>query len=107
MGLATRGMYNPDQSHWGGWSGRFSKKKIDNFWSRHEDIKVDEERVAPFKVYSEASDRWVNKETGEVYDNDFVPVWRWRRAMYNDYKCRIWCIATFEEANHHPIAGLD
>lgn len=108
MGLLHRGLYDPDHPEWGGWSGRFSKGKVLNYWSRHEDVRADEEGCTPFYVYREASDAWTDPETGISYDNIYVPVWRWRRAMYNDFRCRMdWCVKPFEEANHHPKAILN
>ena len=84
------------------------KKKLKNFWSRHADIKPDEEKVAPFYVYGEVSDSWTDPETGIHYNSDYVPVWRWRRAMYNDLKCRMdWCVKPYIEANHHPKAAFN
>ena len=107
MGLVNKGLYSVDHPHWGGWSGRFSREKLENFWSRHEDIKVDEAGFAPFHVFGEASDRWTNPETGQVYEGEYAPVWRWRRSMVNNQRARMdWCIEDFENANHHPIAAL-
>ena len=105
LGLLNRGLSDPDHPSWGGWSGRFTGKKVLNYWSRHDDVKADEESCAPFYVYQEASDAWTDPETGTSYNNIYVPVWRWRRAMYNDIKCRMdWCVKPYEEANHHPRA---
>ena len=108
LGLVQKGVYSLDHPQWGGWSGRFSKEKLKNFWSRHADIKVDEVGFAPFYVYGEASDRWTDPETGNTYENDYAPVWRWRRGMYNNQKARSdWCIKPYADANHHPIAAFN
>lgn len=107
MGLVNKGLFNIDQPSWGGWSGRFTSRKTKNFWSRHQDIKADEETVAPFYVYSEASDHWVHPRSKAVYNDNYAPVWRWREAMYNDFKARMdWCVTDYEDANHHPIAAF-
>ena len=108
LGLVNKGLFDINQPHWGGWSGRFSREKIKNFWSRHADIKVDEETYGDFYVYGEASDRWVNPDDGTVYDNDFAPIFRFRRAMWNNQKARNdWCYQDYENANHHPVAALN
>lgn len=108
MGLVNKGLYDIDHPHWGGWSGRFSKKKVKNKWSGYKQVKADEEKVAPFYLYSETKDHWTNPETGEEYRSEHAPVWRWRQAMYNDFQCRMdWCIEPFEKANHNPVAVVN
>jgi hypothetical protein len=108
IGLLNRGLYDPDHPWWGGWSGRFSREKVLNYWSRHDDVRADEENCTPFYVYREDSDAWTDPETGSSYENIYVPVWRWRRAMYNDFRCRMdWCVKPYGEANHHPKAVLN
>jgi len=108
MPLINQGLSSIDHPWWGGWGGRFSREKVKNFWSRHADIKPDEVRFTPFYVYREVSDAWTDPETGVRYNNDDVPVWRWRRAMFHDMQARWdWCVKPYDEANHHPIAALD
>ncbi|MFC1761520.1 nucleoside hydrolase-like domain-containing protein [Planctomycetota bacterium] len=107
MGLVNKGLFDIDQPSWGGWSGRFSAKKTKNFWSRHKDIRQDEQAVAPFYTHSEVSDTWTDPHSGITYSDNYVPVWRWREAMYNDFKCRMdWCVQPYDKANHHPVAAL-
>ncbi|WP_282136701.1 nucleoside hydrolase-like domain-containing protein [Seonamhaeicola maritimus] len=108
MGLVNKGLFDINQPSWGGWSGRFTKDKTKNFWSRHKDIKQDEEKVAPFYVYSEAPDKWIDPQNDSLHVGNFTPVWRWRMAMYNDQICRMdWCTKPFEEGNHHPVAAFN
>ena len=108
LGLVNKGLFDINQPSWGGWSGRFTANKVENFWSRHADIKIDEQKVAPFSTYREASDVWTDPESGETLHGDYVPVWRWRLAMYADFICRMdWCVKPFAEANHHPVAAFN
>lgn len=108
LGLVNKGLFDINHPSWGGWSGRFTANKVANVWSRHRDIKPDEEKVAPFYVYREVSDVWTNPDTGEVLHGDYVPVWRWRPAMYANEICRFdWCVQPFNKANHHPIAAFN
>jgi len=108
LGLVNRGLFDIEHPQWGGWSGRFGREKVQNYWSKHSDIKVDEEKVAPFSVFKEEADHWVNPETGDDLSGIFAPVWRWRRAMYNDFVCRMdWCVKPYKEANHHPVAAFN
>jgi hypothetical protein len=35
-------------------------------------------------------------------------VWRFRRAMFNDFRARMdWCVKTYDQANHHPVAAFN
>jgi hypothetical protein len=107
MPLVNKGLSDIDHPWWGGWGGRFSRTKVKNFWSRHSDIKPDEYRFTPFYTYREVSDAWTDPETRTEYNNDDVPVWRWRRAMFNDMRVRWdWCVESYDEANHHPVAAF-
>jgi hypothetical protein len=107
LGLVNKGLFDIEHPHWGGWSGRFSREKVENYWSRHSDIKIDEKKSAPFYVYKEEADEWIDPETGKKYNDIFTPVWRWRRAFYNDFVCRMdWCKNSYQEANHHPVAAF-
>lgn len=101
MGLGNKGLFDINHPSWGGWSGRFSAEKVADFWSRHKDIKADEQDNAPFYTYREVSDVWLNAKDGKTYEGDYVPVWRWREAMYNNSICRMdWCTQPFEKENH-------
>ncbi len=108
MGLVNKGLFDINQPSWGGWSGRFTDKKVACFWSRHGDIRPDEELMAPFYVFREASDYWIDPQDGEVYVGDYVPIWRFRPAMYADFAARMdWCVRSYADANHHPVAAVD
>jgi hypothetical protein len=97
-----------DHPWWGGWSGRFSREKVKNDWSRHASVRVDEENFDPFYTFAEGEDTWTDPVYGETYEGNFVPVWRWRRAFYNDFRCRMdWCTSSYQEANHHPVAAVN
>jgi len=108
MGLVNKGLFDINHPSWGGWGGRFSTEKVPDFWSRHIDIMVDEQQEAPFYTCREVSDHWVDPQNGKVYNNNYVPVWRWREAMYNDQICRMdWCSKSYDEANHNPVAIIN
>ncbi|MGA9638109.1 nucleoside hydrolase-like domain-containing protein [Flavobacterium sp.] len=105
MGLVNKGLFDIDHPSWGGWGGRFSAEKVADFWSRHKDIKADEIKNAPFYTFREVSDVWYNTKDGKTYEGDYVPVWRWREAMYNNLVCRMdWCLQPYNKANHQPKA---
>ena len=108
MWLIHNGLTDVNQPHWGGWSGRFTKEKVKNEWSRHQDIQADEEKYGDFYLFTEDADNWTDPETGVNYNNKSTPMWRWRRAMYNDFKCRMdWCVGNFENVNHNPLAAIN
>ncbi len=108
LGLVNKGLYDTDHPSWGGWSGRFTAEKVKNVWSRHKDVRADEEKYGGFSVHTEAADAWTDPDTGTRYENEFVPVWRWRRAMMNNCRARFdWCVRPRDRANHHPVAAVD
>lgn len=106
--LVDGGLSDIDNPWWGGWSGRFTKEKTRNYWSKHESVREDEKGNDPFFTFGEATDIWTNPEDGKQYDERFAPVWRWRQAFFNDFACRMdWCVQAYENANHHPIAAMN
>ncbi|MDX1284766.1 MAG: DUF1593 domain-containing protein, partial [Draconibacterium sp.] len=108
LGLVNKGLYDIENPHWGGWSGRFTKEKQKNFWSKHTSVNTDEKTYGDFYMYIEDLDEWINPENGDKYNDWYTPVWRFRRAFYNDFQCRMdWCIQPYEKANHNPIAAVD
>lgn len=108
MGLVSHGLTDSGEPSWGGWSGRFRAEKQTNVWSRHAYVKADEQSCVPFALHTEVSDCWTDPEDGKVYDGPSVPVWRWRKAMWNDFKARMdWCVQPYAKANHPPHAVLN
>lgn len=106
--LVNKGLSDIDRPWWGGWSGRYGREKSVNYWSKHSSVNKDEKAFTPFYVYAEEEETWVNPENGKRFEGIYVPVWRWRRAFFNDFKCRMdWCIKDFDEANHHPVAVIN
>ncbi|TWU31200.1 nucleoside hydrolase-like domain-containing protein [Novipirellula artificiosorum] len=109
-GLANHGLSDPEHLCWGGWSGRFSRSKHKNVWSRHAPEKADEQSYGDFYMFEADSEQeeWTDPVHSETFDNSMVPVWRFRRAMFNDFRGRMdWCVKAFDEANHNPIATVN
>ena len=108
MGLVNKGLYDVDHPSWGGWSGRFTKAKQKNVWSRHRSVKRDEKKYGDFYAYTEDTDKWTDPDEGVVYENKFAPVWRWRKAMAHNCQARLdWCVKPYAQANHHPVAVVN
>ena len=109
IGLVNQGLYDPAKPHWGGWGGRFTENKVSGLWSRYPDIRDDEQKMfSDVIAYDAASDRWTDPVYNKVWDDVNTPVYRWRRAMLTEFKARMdWCVKTYSEANHNPIAAFN
>lgn len=108
MGLVPHGLTDPSEQTWGGWSGRFGAEKVANVPSRIGRVKPHEIIHQPWKVYTDAIDHWVDPETGIEHHDEDTAIWPWRQAMWNDLQARMdWCVKSFEEANHHPVAAIN
>ncbi|MCG8701190.1 MAG: DUF1593 domain-containing protein [Bacteroidales bacterium] len=108
LGLITRGLYDPDHPHWGGWSGRYTKNRVKNEWSRHKGIRKDEELYNDFYVFADTVDYWINPETADTFNTIATPIQRWRKDILEDFKGRMdWCVEDFDNANHNPVAVVD
>ena len=110
MGLVARGLDAFDYPWWGGWSGRYSRERRENVLSHFPILHEEEKRYFPFTAYSDESgisDTWTDPVSGESYDSVYAATWRWRRAMWNDFKCRMdWAVQPYDRANHHPVAAV-
>lgn len=110
MGLVNQGLSDANKLYWGGWSGRFSRDRHKNVFSRHPDIRRDERSYSDFQVFEADSEpeSWTDPIHDETFEGRYVPVWRFRRAMFNDFRGRMdWCVKTFEQANHNPVAAIN
>ncbi len=111
MRLVSRGLTDPDEPSWGGWSGRYTAEKVLNVPSPYKDIAKDEESSQPFYTYTDytgVEELWVDPQDGKVYEDVYAAIWPWRVAMWNDFKARMdWCVEPYENANHHPVAVLN
>jgi hypothetical protein len=109
-GLANHGLSDPERLYWGGWSGRFSRTKHENVWSRHASEKADEQKYGDFYMFEADSEEeeWTDPVHNETFDSFMTPVWRFRRAMFNDFRGRMdWCVKEYSEANHNPVAAIN
>ncbi len=108
MSLVSRGLTDPSEQTWGGWSGRYTAERVLNVPADSSRVRPDEERFKPWAVYTDAVGRWTDPDTGVTYHDEYTPIWRWRQAMWNDFRARMdWCLKPFAEANHHPRAVVN
>ncbi len=108
--LATPGLSHPEHLYWGGWSGRFSRIRQKNVYSKYANIKQDEQKYPDFFMFQSDSERetWTDPIHKDVFESFNVPVWRFRRAMWNDFRARMdWCVKPFGQANHNPVAAVN
>lgn len=122
IGLAKPGVGDPQNMHWGGWGGRFSRRKYTNretlpndqtMWSNRASIVTSEQAQAEGKTFAmfladTEVETWNDPSHGETFTSHMVPIWRWRRAMFNDFQARMdWCVKPWSQANHNPIAAIN
>ncbi|MEM8765570.1 MAG: nucleoside hydrolase-like domain-containing protein [Bacteroidota bacterium] len=106
--FVSTGLTDPTQRTWGGWSGRYTGEKINNIPARFDFVAKGEKQFKPWAMYTDAQDKWTDPETGKVYADKNTPIFRWRQAMWNDFKARMdWCIKPYNQANHYPIAAIN
>ncbi len=109
--LVNQALSDISEPSWGGWGGRYSAKKKDNPPSGFSIVEADEQPYLPYKAYCDGDlivDTWTNPDDGQVYADEYTPVWRWRKAIWNDLKARMdWCVQPFNKANHRPVAVLN
>ena len=118
LGLANKGLCEPDQISWGGWSGRLSWQKM-HVPAGQQGVSALEHPYHPFEMYPQAADESfpVENENDPVFSfsgvhgtepyfpRDFAPLWRWRDAYTRDFQGRMdWCVFDYHQANHHPVA---
>jgi hypothetical protein len=123
--VLNNGLNAPDQITWGGWGGRFNgvKRKIyagesiaaaqDAEFAKKSagapNASIDESAYEWSTMYGCASDSWYDEEDDVLYEkNIFTPLWRFRKDILFDFQARMdWCVAGFDQANHHPTARLN
>lgn len=108
IGLVSRGLYDPYNPNWGGFSGRYTSKKKADEWSIYPEVKLREKSFGAFFTFVDTIDSWIDSSDGIVYNNINTPVHRWRQSLFNDFKCRMdWCVESYDKANHNPVAVLN
>ena len=101
MHSIVTGLRNLDHPDWGGWGGRYVRKR-NNVWF---DQVTGEDYVFPEGRYYASNGRSVflrshNPEEREAY---IRPIAMWVPAFQNDFAARAdWCVKSFKEANHQP-----
>ena len=120
LGLANKGLCDPDEIAWGGWGGRLSWDK-QHVPAGQQGVSETERPYEPFAMYPQAADDSFEVDdpgkpvfsfsgvdgNAPYYPRDFAPLWRWRDAYTRDFQARMdWCVQDNEHANHHPVPVL-
>jgi len=115
--LTPNGLNSAEHPEWGGWGGRYELYKPDFAKQKKGGSGV------PFEpetraIWTNASDSYTPsvpcnygqtmKADTVTFTSDKVSLWRWRNDFQNDFAARIdWCIKSYNEANHPPVAALN
>lgn len=103
------GLRNMENPSYGGWGGQYVQLR-NNVWI---DRKPSEKHDYPKGQWGIANSWSKHMEYFEHHDSIqmrtryFKPLWRWLSDVQHDFAARAdWCVKTYKEANHHPIACL-
>lgn len=96
--LIENGLSDPEHPDWGGWGGRYE-------WYTPRTRKwFYEPETRP--IWTDAEDEVIGTD-GKTYLSNKASIWRWRQAYQFDFAARMdWCVKSYKEANHPPIAAL-
>ena len=110
--------YWDDHPEYGGWGGRYElytpEPAAPSPGIGDRDTQIEETRP----IWTNADDtyrprlpnyigRAIRPDTAE-YTGNQVSLWRWREDFQHDFAARMdWCIMTYEEANHPPVAKIN
>lgn len=103
------GLRNLENPSWGGWGGRYVRVRENTYLD-----------PVPVEGYEYPEGRWYGENgwgrcslrpgstaTDEQRSAYFKPMWRWSKAMQNDFAARAdWCVKSYEDANHEPVVVL-
>jgi hypothetical protein len=118
--LIPNGLNDPDHPDWGSWGGRYELYKPEPITTPVPEIftggKPYEPETRP--IWTNAEDHFtprisnaygiaIRKDTGKFAGN-LVTLWRWREDFQYDFAARMdWCVKSYEEANHPPVARIN
>lgn len=106
--LANNGLSYPDSIAWGGWGGRFERKKGCGIDARSDEIILRNiDFTGDYCMYVPARD-WAYTPREEQYTmNRLAPIFRFREAMSWDFEARMdWAVKGVGSANHNPVIKI-
>ncbi len=110
--------YWDNHPDYGGWGGRYELYTPDPPDARPGRPGQDPQEPETRPIWTNADDSYrprVPNYIGKAYVMDtaeytgnHVTLWRWREDFQHDFAARMdWCIQSFEEANHAPVAKIN
>ncbi|WP_321479440.1 nucleoside hydrolase-like domain-containing protein [uncultured Bacteroides sp.] len=116
LSLVLNGLNDPEHPDWGAWGGRYELYKPDFSKATKGSSGVPSEAETR-EIWTNAKDTYtpyISNAYGRTvkldsitFSDDKVTLWRWREDFQNDFAARMdWCIKSFQEANHPPVAVL-
>jgi hypothetical protein len=106
------GLRNMESPDWGGWGGRYVNVR-DNIWLDPVPVPGYHHPEGRWYTGSAWGRRYMRDEYPDQHDQQelmreyFKPLARWTDAIQNDFAARAdWCVNSYEDANHAPIAAL-
>ncbi|HMC00434.1 MAG TPA: nucleoside hydrolase-like domain-containing protein [Flavobacteriaceae bacterium] len=103
------GLRNMESPDYGGWGGRYINVR-ENTWLDPvpiSDYKYPEGRWYTKSAWGRNYMRSTYPENQNIMNEYFKPIVRWSDAIQNDFAARAdWCVASYKEANHHPVVKL-
>ncbi len=97
--IVPNGLNDPEYPYDGGWGGRYEYylPKTEKWFFQPE--------TRPF--WTNAVDEFYSPWDSSYHTTNHVTIWRWREAFQHDFAARMdWCVKSYEEANHPPVAKL-
>lgn len=106
--VIPNGLRSGESPDWGGWGGRFVRVR-DNTWL--DPVSEPGYRYPEGRWYGDSAWGRTRLKKGIPNDAELVaylePQWRWIDAIQNDFAARAdWCVKSYTEANHPPVAVL-
>ena len=104
------GLRNLESPGWGGWGGRYVRVR-DNTWLDPVPVEgyiYPEGRWYTSSAWGRNSMREGTKATEQQRLEYFKPMWRWSKALQNDFAARAdWSVKPYNAANHPPQVKIN
>lgn len=106
--IAT-GLRSLESPGYGGWGGRYVRVR-NNVWM---DPRPATDFTRPTgqwcfsNSWSKKMEHYTDSDSVAIRTHYFKPIWRWMKAMQNDFAARAaWCVKDYRSANHFPVVRL-
>ncbi len=118
LSLIPNGLNDAENPNWGGWGGRYELYLPEYVSFQNSGftggVPIEPETRPIWTNAKDIYQHYVANEYGRtirkdsVFEGNQVTLWRWRDDFQNDFAARMdWCLQSYEEANHPPVAALN